>query len=637
MAQASVDAQIQAAVGAGDLAALAALLRAPARQALHAAAQVGDAAALRSLLGERRMRPSTEATAAAAAGGHAEALRVLMDAARAPPPGAELLQGALHCAAVGGHVECMRLLLEHGARPDGEVLYCAARCGSDAAFQALLQAGASLELEGADALAHAARWLEPEPVAEGRGAGEQRPDSGPLLFLLARGVPLGASPLPGGVPLLHAAVATSDLAVAKALLRAGADVHQAAPNGQLPIHYVCSSLGTASWGIWGHRKWDRAALAVLACLLDAGADANAPDPDGYRLVHLLAFAGAASGLRLAMERGADMDAADDLGRTAWQCLQECDEDVDEGMLALLERTRAGMQAKQAALEAELQRARDAAEQAARDAAAARAERDEARAQAGRDAAAAQTARDQAAQAAREAAAAVAARDAAAALATHEAAAAQAACAVAAVTPKDAVEALARAARDYVTAAKAKRDQAATVDEGPRHPQTQRQASAAQGGLGPDATARASKGDGYLGSSDQQKQGGPSGRGPAQWPEEAQQAHDAQPQRWQPPPPPRRHPYQPPPPPRKQQSHAWSLREWERPRALEAQPPPPPPPRPRAPGAQPLLPPPRSHSFQHPPPPPPPRAWQHQAWGAAPPPPPPPPQRPADGPWPAPWY
>jgi hypothetical protein len=51
--------------------------------------------------------------------------------------------------------------------------------------------------------------------------------------------------------------------------------------------------------------------------LEFGADVKAADPDGYTALHMAAFTGAASIVKLLVDRGASIDARNKLGETPW--------------------------------------------------------------------------------------------------------------------------------------------------------------------------------------------------------------------------------------------------------------------------------------------------------------------------------
>jgi len=82
-----------------------------------------------------------------------------------------------------------------------------------------------------------------------------------------------------GDTLLHLAAAAYDLAAAKVLVGAGADVRARNRRGAEPLHYAAD-------GVPGAKAWNPAAQAALvAYLLASGADPNAFDKDGVGPLH----------------------------------------------------------------------------------------------------------------------------------------------------------------------------------------------------------------------------------------------------------------------------------------------------------------------------------------------------------------
>ena len=99
----------------------------------------------------------------------------------------------------------------------------------------------------------------------------------------------------GGVTPLHWAADGGDVAIAAALLAAGADVSLTTGSGQTPLHWAANG---------GH-------AAVVATLLAAGADVNAKSDDGGTPLRFAAGGGHVSAVAELLAAGAEVDAKND--------------------------------------------------------------------------------------------------------------------------------------------------------------------------------------------------------------------------------------------------------------------------------------------------------------------------------------
>jgi hypothetical protein len=116
----------------------------------------------------------------------------------------------------------------------------------------------------------------------------------------------------GATPLMRAAK-DADVAVMRALLDAGADVHARTRVGKTPLMFAASRLG----GFRGtpNRGTEQDALAAVALCLDRGAAIDAVDQNGQTALHLSVAQAEAGIVRLLAQRGADLHAKDKQGRT----------------------------------------------------------------------------------------------------------------------------------------------------------------------------------------------------------------------------------------------------------------------------------------------------------------------------------
>jgi hypothetical protein len=102
-----------------------------------------------------------------------------------------------------------------------------------------------------------------------------------------------------GDTALHVAAAAHQTAIARTLLKAGADVRARNLRGQEPLHYAAD-------GIPGGRHWDpRAQAATVKALLAAGGDASAADGGGITPLHRAVRARCAEAVRVLVDGGAD--------------------------------------------------------------------------------------------------------------------------------------------------------------------------------------------------------------------------------------------------------------------------------------------------------------------------------------------
>ncbi|KAH0606021.1 uncharacterized protein H6S33_004478 [Morchella sextelata] len=106
----------------------------------------------------------------------------------------------------------------------------------------------------------------------------------------------------GGGTALHIAARRGWESGVALLLAAGASVGVQDRMGATPLH-VAGRMGDAGVG-------------VARLLMGAGADVNVQDGEGRSVVHVMAMAGSVEGVRMCLEREADLEVRDVGGRTA---------------------------------------------------------------------------------------------------------------------------------------------------------------------------------------------------------------------------------------------------------------------------------------------------------------------------------
>jgi ankyrin repeat protein len=117
----------------------------------------------------------------------------------------------------------------------------------------------------------------------------------------------------GTTPLVRAAKA-GDVAVMKLLLAKGADAKLATRNGVNPL-MAAAGLGTKEEDTTGRRKTQTDAIEAIKLCLEAGVDVNAADSRGQTALHGAAFQGYDDVVKFLAGHGARLDAQDKQGKT----------------------------------------------------------------------------------------------------------------------------------------------------------------------------------------------------------------------------------------------------------------------------------------------------------------------------------
>ncbi len=112
-----------------------------------------------------------------------------------------------------------------------------------------------------------------------------------------------------GDTALHIAAAGYRDDLARALIRAGADVSAANRRGAQPLHYAADGLpGSANWN-------PGAQAATVACLIEAGADPHAVDKSGVAPLHRAVRTRSAAAVSALLDGGADAQLKNRRGST----------------------------------------------------------------------------------------------------------------------------------------------------------------------------------------------------------------------------------------------------------------------------------------------------------------------------------
>jgi ankyrin repeat protein len=265
-----------------------------------------DSGAVRSLLRQHadvNARDADGATALqwAAHWNDVETASLLIDAGAHVNTANDLGVSPLMLASTNGSVEMVNRLLDAGADPNraarsGEtVLMTAARTGTVGVVQALLDRGAAINAPEPNHGQTALMWA----------AAEKHPDI--TRELLARGAAPDLRSRTGFSALMFAAQ-QGDVASARLLLEAGADVNQTAADGNTPLLMASASLAaiTASNYHILHRPSDHEAVAIA--LVERGADVSVPDSFGRTALHLAVETRKTQLVQALLSRGANPNA-----------------------------------------------------------------------------------------------------------------------------------------------------------------------------------------------------------------------------------------------------------------------------------------------------------------------------------------
>ena len=283
-----------------------------ADRALADAARRGDRDAVRALVGQgadvdARQGDGATALLWAAYRDDADTAGLLLDAGADANAANDLGATPLWAAAGNGRAPLVARLLDAGADPNAPLLsgetplMTAARVGAAEAAGLLLDAGADVDAAGArsqTALMWAVAQRHPAVVEVLLAHGADVDARTDVWTQVVKTTPepwnpeyVAEIPQGGYTPLLFAA-RVGDLASAKLLAAAGADVNDAAPRGTSAVVVAAHS---------GHG-------GVAAFLLEQGADPNSAGA-GYTALHAAILRRDAPLVRALLDHGADPDAA----------------------------------------------------------------------------------------------------------------------------------------------------------------------------------------------------------------------------------------------------------------------------------------------------------------------------------------
>ena len=276
-------------------------------------------------------------------------------------------QTALMWAAAGGHADVARRLLESGggvrARTTGRftALMFAARAGDLETVQLLLEAGAELEaraIDGSTPLLVASRSTDALAGIDWRIIPYASGHEETAFYLIERGANVTAADRLGRTAL-HAAVETNRPRLAAALIEAGADVDARFTNpvaalrgdyisrrpfkGATPFWlaaraanldmmqvllnagadpFLANAFGTTPLMVASglgendaRRPGDHRVVETVSLLIELGADVTATTPAGSTALHGAAAMWEDGVIEVLVDHGADVNAADNRGRT----------------------------------------------------------------------------------------------------------------------------------------------------------------------------------------------------------------------------------------------------------------------------------------------------------------------------------
>jgi uncharacterized protein len=212
-------------------------------------------------------------------------------------------------AMINGHYDVANVLLENGANPN-----IADRTGRTPLYSAVddhtmpaSNRPSPKEIDNETTSLDLVKTL----VAKGADVNAQLKQQQPYRTKLDRGDDTMLST--GTTPLLRAAKA-GDIAVMKILLAKGADPKLTTRNGVNPL-MAAAGLGTKEEDTTGRRKTQAEAIEAIKLCLDAGVDVNAADNRGQTALHGSAFQGYDDVVQFLATHGAKLDAKDKQGKT----------------------------------------------------------------------------------------------------------------------------------------------------------------------------------------------------------------------------------------------------------------------------------------------------------------------------------
>ena len=255
----------------------------------------------------------------AARAGDAATARLLLAAGADVHDAMEDGTSALHVATVRGHVRTAVLLLEHGADPNRAGPGYTPLHWAAGSWQTELSGPNGIDTDRDDEWrglrgvpgdrAGFVRTLLDHGADPGARLERIPPRAGYSQLRVEHRV-AGVSPFPGATPFLLAAMA-ADVKVMRVLAEAGADPNLAADDGTTPLmlaaglgRYMAESLVTEA------RSLEAATLAI-----ELGADVDAANETGSTALHGAAHVKSDALVRLLVEHGASLDAVNARGQT----------------------------------------------------------------------------------------------------------------------------------------------------------------------------------------------------------------------------------------------------------------------------------------------------------------------------------
>lgn len=250
----------------------------------------------------------------AARSGDEESARLLLDAGAGVNEATPEHGSALAVASAGGHERLSRLLLDRGANPNTAdrngitPLHNAVQRGLTSLVGMRFDESYRVQPPNMPDLAAALLARGADPNARITANETRGPDGTPF-------------EMRGATPYFLAAVA-GDAPLMRLLGTSGADPALGVDAGATPLMAAARSACTGSCEFRGaNLEVDPAAAAAaldaVKAALDLGADIDAANEDGRTAMHMAAFTGADGVVQLLADRGAAIDAQDRRGETPW--------------------------------------------------------------------------------------------------------------------------------------------------------------------------------------------------------------------------------------------------------------------------------------------------------------------------------
>ena len=250
----------------------------------------------------------------AARSGDIESARSLLDAGADPDEASDKEGNALVIASAGGHEELALYLLSRGADPGFAdeygitALHNAVRAGLSALHGVRYDPVYRIQPDNMNKLARALLDAGADPNAQIIRARKLGPDGTPFSMV-------------GATPLMLAAV-SADIELMRLMMEYEADPQINSEGGNTPLMAAARAACTGSCAFMGGNvevgdEDINISLEAVKLAVEMGVDVNATNEVGRTALHMAAFTGSDAVVQYLAEHGADVNVSDINGETPW--------------------------------------------------------------------------------------------------------------------------------------------------------------------------------------------------------------------------------------------------------------------------------------------------------------------------------